>query len=103
MRTIFIAMLLLSVAAAFAGDPNSRGPSEWQDKSGSAPLNSISLRQTPLWVRNQMLGDALGDWLGVHNGRWEMYDGVLVEGGPTIGGTFKRGAAIIQLRWRSDE
>jgi hypothetical protein len=104
MRTTLIAMLLLSATAAFAGEPNRSGPSEWQDKSGSTLLISTSLRQTSPWVHDQMLGDALGDWLGVHNGRWEMYDAGLAEGGgPTIGGTFKKGAAVIQLRWHPGE
>jgi hypothetical protein len=104
MRTTFIAMLLLSATAAFAGEPNSRGPSQWQDKSDSTLLISTSLRQTSPWNRNQMLGEALGNWMGVHNGRWDMVDGVLTEdGGPSIGGTFKKGAAIIQLRWHPGE
>jgi hypothetical protein len=103
MRTTFIAMLLLSVTAAYAGDPNSNGPSEWQSKADSTPLIDSPPRQTSPWLRDQMLGEALGDWLGIHNGRWEMVDGVLAEGGPTIGGTFKKGAAVLQLRWHSDE
>jgi hypothetical protein len=103
MRTTFIAVLLLSVTAAFAGDPYRSGPSEWQDKSDSTLLINTSLRQTSPWAHDQMLGEALGDWLGVRNGCWEVYDGVLTEGGPTIGGTFKKGAAVIQLRWHSGE
>ena len=103
MRNSFIAILLLSATAAFAGEPNRSGPSEWQDKSDSMLLISAPLRQPSPWDRNQMLGDALGDALGIHKGRWEMYDGVLMKGGPTIGGTFKKGAAVIQLRWHSDE
>jgi hypothetical protein len=103
MRTTFIAMLLLSATAAFAGDPNRSGPSEGPDKSDGTLLISTSVRQPSPWDRNQMLGDAMGDWLGVHHGRWEMYDGVLMEGGPTVGGTFKKGAAVIQLRWHPGE
>lgn len=103
MRTIFIAMLLLSTTAAFAGDLNRSGSSEGPGKSDSTLLVTTSLRQNSPWDRNQMLGDALGDALGVHNGRWEMYDGVLTEGGPTINGTFKKGAAVIQLRWHPGE
>jgi hypothetical protein len=103
MRTTFIAMLLLSATAAFAGDPNSYGPSEWQDKSSGATLSSTFRLQTSPWVHDQMLGDALGDWLGVHNGRWDIYDGVLTEGGPAIGGTFKKGAAVILLHWHPGE
>ena len=103
MRTIFIAMLLLSATAAFAGEPNKSAPSEWQDKSDSNPLIITSLRQPSPWDRDQMLGDAMGDALGIHNGRWEMVDGVLTEGGPTIAGTFKKVAAVIQLRWHPGE
>jgi hypothetical protein len=104
MRTTFIAMLLLSATAAFAGDPNSRGPSEWQDKSDDTALTSASLRQTSPWLHNRLLGDAIGDWMGVHNGRWDMYDGALTrDGGPSIAGTFKKGAAVIQLRWHPGE
>jgi hypothetical protein len=103
MRTTFIAMLLLSATAAFAGEPDKSAPSQWQDKSDSTLLISISLRQTSPWDRNQMLGDALGDWMGVHNGRWDMVDGVLTEDGPSIAGTFKKGAAVIQLRWHPGE
>jgi hypothetical protein len=103
MRTTFIAMLLLSATAAFAGEPNRSGLSEGPDKSDSTLLISTSLRQPSPWDRNQMLGDALGDALGIHKGRWEMYDGAVMEGGPSINGTFKKGAAIIQLRWKSGE
>jgi hypothetical protein len=103
MRTIVIAMILLSATAASAGDLNRSGPFEWRDNSDRTLLISASLRQPSRWDHHQMLGDAMGDWLGVHNGRWDVYDGTLMKGGPTIGGTFKKGAAVIQLRWKSGE
>jgi len=55
-------------------------------------------------ARGELLGEALGRRLGVHNGRWDMFDATLAgKGGPMIAGTVRKNAAEIQLRWRPDE
>ena len=108
MRTLIIAAFLLFATAASAEEPGERAPSfrlaQYVNTAAVAdPEELAPPRHGARWEQDELVGDALGGWLGVHHGRWEMYDGVRTEGGPTIGGTFKKGAAIIQLRWKSDE
>ena len=108
MRTITIAAVLLFATAASAEEPGDRALSlrqvQYVNTAAVAdPDKLASPRHSTNWAQDELVGDALGSWMGVHNGRWEMYDGVHTKGEPTIGGTFKKGAAVIQLRWRSDE
>ncbi len=106
MRIYVVAAVFFASAGAAAGDMN----------GGALPLqadvrniNTRSADQPPSpqaaqWTRNRLLGDALGAWLGVRNGRWEMFDEVLTpEDGPAISGTIRKNAAEIQLRWHADE
>ena len=108
MRTLIIAAVLLFATAASAEEPGDRAPSlrlaQFINKAAVAdPENLAPPRHGAGWAQNELLGDALGGWMGVHNGRWDMVDDVITEGGPTIGGTFKKGAAIVQLRCHPDE
>jgi hypothetical protein len=59
-------------------------------------------RHSP-WERRELVGEAMGRWLGVRNGRWDAFSGKLFEefeNGPVISGTIRKNAAQIQLRWR---
>ena len=108
MRTLIIAVFLLFATAASAQEAGERAPSlrpaQYANTAAAADLEKLAPpRRGARWEQDELVGDALGGWLGVHKGRWEMYDGVLTEGGPTIDGTFKKGAAVIQLRWHPDE
>ena len=51
----------------------------------------------------EKLGDVLGNLLGVHDGRWDLLSDSAAEDGPVLAGTFRRGAAEIQLRWHPGE
>ena len=75
-----------------------------QDRPGPLAENLSPLRRDAHLARGELLGEALGRRLGVHNGRWDMFDATLAgKGGPMIAGTVRKNAAEIQLRWRPDE
>ena len=106
MRTILTAVLLLSATAALAGEPGGRAPSPLPDNNSSMLPADTSQRMASPWKHNRLLGDALGDWMGVHNGRWDVFNVNLAEAGengPKFVGTIHKGTAEIQLRWRPDE
>lgn len=106
MRAVPIAAFLLYATAAHAEEP----AVSFQLTAGQ--LDRIGLRAETLspqrrnadWAHSELLGEALGRWLGVHNGRWDMIDATFAgQGGPMIAGTVRKNAAEIQLRWRPDE
>jgi hypothetical protein len=108
MRTLMIAAVLLFATAASAEESGERAPSfrlaQYVNTAAVADSEKLAPpRHGARWEQDELVGDALGGRLGIHNGRWEMDDGARADGGPIIGGTFKKGAAIIQLRWKSDE
>ncbi|MBU6299288.1 MAG: hypothetical protein KGJ79_16695 [Alphaproteobacteria bacterium] len=93
----------MAAASASAADLN--GHALLQAKLRIAEAGPAYLRTPPRdlqWTRNRLLGDALGTWLGIHNGRWDMFDEPAGEG-PAICGTVRKNAAEIQLRWHPDE
>ncbi len=108
MRIVLIVAILLSATAAAAQDMDDR----------AVPLRLVVLPQAiganpgklmphrrARWPQDELLGDALGRWLGVDNGRWDVLPQTLAagDGGPVIAGTFRKNAAEIQLRWRPGE
>jgi hypothetical protein len=109
MRKLRVAAFLLSATAAFAGDTNFHvlqlpASPDGATKPGFA--EAPPPRQAPLWLNNELLGDALGRWLGVKNGRWELFSetvALMGDSGPTIAGTVNKNAVKIQLRWRPGE
>ena len=107
MRALPIAALLLFATAAHAGEPgiSLRLASARQTAPSARPEN-LPPRREVRWERSELLGEALGRWLGVRDGRWDLFDASLLqpgEGGPVLAGTVRKNAAEIQLRWRPDE
>ncbi len=108
MRAVLIVAILLSAAAAAAqdmGDP----AAPWRlvvlpRATGAIPGNPMPYRRAR-WPQDELLGDALGRWLGVDNGRLDVFPQTLAasDGGPVIAGTFRKNAAEIQLRWHPGE
>jgi len=105
MRQFLIAAVLLSCTAAAGEDLNTRA---------HPLLLPLDTQKTQYFVgpaassRRELLGDTLGNWLGVRAGRWDVFSETLSDdnspgNGPTLSGTVRRDAAEIQLRWRSDE
>ena len=109
MRIILIAALLLSVTAACAQEANVRALSLRMAPAKAASADGETLspsRRDAPWARDELMGEALGRWLGVHNGRWDVFAEPLAaagEGGPTIAGTIRKNAAEIQLLWSPDK
>jgi len=106
MRAVSIAALLLFTTSAHAEEQaiSLRLTAGRQDRSVLQAENLSPLLRDAHWARDELLGEALGRWLGVHNGRWDMFDATLAgKGGPMIAGTVRKNAAEIQLRWRPDE
>lgn len=107
MRTILIVAILLSATAA-AQDMDDRAVPlrlvVLPRAIGANPGNLTPYRQAR-WPQDELLGDALGRWLGVDNGRWDVFPQTLAagDGGPVIAGTFRKNAAEIQLRWHPGE
>jgi len=102
MRAFLVAAFLLITAAASAGDVDLRAHS-WRP---DGPKTSALSAPAKPWMQHQMLGDALGNLLGVHDGRWDLFTETVTdeeENGPAIAGTIRRGAAEIQLRWHPGE
>ncbi|MGA7676015.1 MAG: hypothetical protein WCA78_13335 [Rhizomicrobium sp.] len=109
MRIILIAALLSSATAASAQEASDRAlslrmaPFEATSADGEKLSSS---RRDAVWAQGELVGDALGNWLGVHNGRLDVFVKSLAaagENGPTIAGTIRKNAAEIQLRWHPDE
>lgn len=106
MRAVPIAALLLFATAAHAEEPavSLRLAGGRQDRPVSQAENLSPPRRDAHWAHGELLGEALGRWFGVHNGRWDMFDATLAgEGGPMIAGTVRKNTAEIQLRWRPGE
>jgi hypothetical protein len=106
MRALSIAAFLLFATGASAQEPSVSLPLAAGAQPAAGPENPPPSRRDTYWLHNELLGDALGRWLGVRNGRWDMFARTLAatnEGGPTIAGTIRKNAAEIQLRWRPDE
>ncbi|MGC9953725.1 MAG: hypothetical protein ABSD21_05570 [Rhizomicrobium sp.] len=111
MRTLLIAVFVLFATAASAEEPSDRAlplrlPPDTHKAAAAAPEKLSPPSHDAFWVQDKFLGDALGHWLGVHNGRWDMFEETLAttdEGGPTIAGTVRKNRAEIQLRWHPDE
>ena len=108
MRAVLIAAFLLFATAASAEEPSVplRLAVDIHKAPAAAPEKLSLSRRDARWEHNELLGDALGQWLGVHNGRWDVFAETLAatdESGPTIAGTIRKNAAEIQLRWRPDE
>ncbi|MDE2133104.1 MAG: hypothetical protein KGM97_10400 [Alphaproteobacteria bacterium] len=104
MRTVLIVAALLSAAAAAQDMGDHAAPLRLVVLSraiGANPGKLMSQRQAR-WPQDELLGDALGRWLGVDHGRWDVFPQTLAmgDGGPVIAGTFRKNAAEIQLRWR---
>ncbi len=98
MRRLVLALLLIGPAAAA------------EPLNLSLPLPDFELcfeklcpvRPSP-WEKRELLGEAMGRWLGVKGGRWDAFNGKLFEDfetSPVISGTIRKNAAQIQLRWR---
>lgn len=105
MRRLVLLVLFLGPAAA--ADENAAGGKI--DLKLPPPPNIRLCSQTLCapthspWEKRELLGEAMGRWLGVKNGRWDAFNGKLFEdfeNGPVISGTVRHGAAQIQLRWR---
>jgi hypothetical protein len=98
MRALLMALLLLGPAAASETAGLTMPPLEIDpclDKLCPAPPSP--------WQKRELLGEAMGRWLGVRNGRWDAFDGKLFEDvvdSPVLSGTVRKNAAEIQLRWR---
>jgi hypothetical protein len=106
MRALPIAVFLLFATAASAQEPSVPLRLVADTPAVADPEKLLPLRRDAPWAHNELLGDALGRWLGVHNGRCDMFGDTLAvtgERGPTIAGTIRKNAAEIQLRWRPDE
>jgi hypothetical protein len=106
MRASLFAACLMSVSAAAAEDLNARA------HPLPLPLNEQrnAARQADP-PKREVLGDALGNWMGVKDGHWDVFDAALFDDGtsgseakgPTIAGTVRKDAAEIQLRWHPGE
>lgn len=95
MRVCLFALCLFATAAS-AEDAH--------DRALPLPAADKSLERAAPWSHRELLGDALGHWLGVRDGRWEMFDEPLADdGGPVLAGTIKKNEALIQLRWHPGE
>jgi hypothetical protein len=83
---------------------------------GAHPLSPPLAAQPSLMGRTdpptrELLGDALGNWMGVKAGRWDLFHATLFDDGtagdeansPVIAGTIRKNAAEIQLRWHPGE
>jgi hypothetical protein len=108
MRAILVAALLLFATAASAEEPvvSLRLAAGRQNPFAAASQSLSPLRREARWAHGELLGEALGRWLGVQNGRWDMFDASLApagKSGPTVAGTIRKNTAEIQLRWRPDE
>jgi hypothetical protein len=106
MRALLIAAFLLFATAASAQEPSVSLRLAADAQAVTVPEKLLPSRRDTYWVHNELLGDALGRWLGVRNGRWDMFaetPAATDEGSPTIAGTIRKNAAEIQLRWRPDE
>jgi hypothetical protein len=107
MRQFLIAAVLLSCTAAAGEDLNTRAhplllPLDTQKTQHFAGPSAAA--SSP----RELLGDTLGNWLGVRAGRWDVFSETLSDdnssgNGPVLAGTVRKDAAEIQLRWRSDE
>ncbi|MDE2183433.1 MAG: hypothetical protein KGJ78_10475 [Alphaproteobacteria bacterium] len=97
MRIALAAALVLVAIAA-----------EARETSPSPPSSIARAEQAPNpdpWRQKELLGDALGRWLGVRNGKLDVFEDRLSNepGYPIVSGTIRKDAAEIQLRWRADE
>lgn len=101
-----LALLLLFLGPAVAADEKAAGGKiELKLPPPNFQLCSETLcapKHSP-WEKRELLGEAMGRWLGVKDGRWDAFNGKLFEdfeNGPVISGTVRHSAAQIQLRWR---
>ena len=99
MRVFVIAAFLSTIAAASAGELDGRSHA-WLPDDPKSPAPYAPAKP---WLGREKLGDVLGNLLGVHDGRWDILSDAAAEGGPVLAGTFRRGAAEIQLRWHPGE
>jgi hypothetical protein len=108
MRAFFFAACLMSVSAASGEDLNTRAhplPLPLKDQKNATSGGRANPQS------RELLGDALGNWMGVKDGRWDVFNAALFDDGtpsgktnsPTIAGTVRADAALIQLRWHPGE
>lgn len=108
MRASLFAACLMSVSAAAGEDLNARAHPLPLPLDGQKSATYAGRTDPP---KRQLLGDALGNWMGIKGGRWDLFHAALFDDGtpggeansPTIAGTVRADAAVIQLRWHPGE
>jgi hypothetical protein len=95
-----LALVLLLVGPAGAGEPLDFATPPLSIERCVEQLCPVPHSR---WEKRELLGEAMGRWLGVQNGRWDAFNGKLFEDfdtSPVISGTVRKNAAEIQIRWR---
>ena len=106
MRKVLIPAFLMLATAAQAEDMGNRA------YPVNLPPDHRRVMATPLppvympWSKGELIGDRMGRWLGVRDGKMDVFDQDLTlmgEDGPVLCGTIRKNAAEIQLRWHPGE